>query len=112
MRGVAFPVATTNLPSYPPAESASPYRSGPGKNRRPVWYETQVLRSFLALGLAAVALAGCGAPRASAWVPPPAPSVVAPGPPSSAEPERGGPPEPVPGKVMLGAYLDLSGMTE
>jgi len=88
-------------------------------NRRPVWYETQMRapRTLLALGLVALgpvalALAGCGAPapRAAAWVPPPAAS-TAPSAPAS-EPGRDGPPLPVPGKVMLGAYLDLSGMDE
>jgi Glycosyl hydrolase family 26 len=72
----------------------------------------RVPRTFLALGLAAAVLAGCGtpAPRASAWVPPPAASTP-PGAPAS-EPGRDGPPLPVPGKVMLGAYLDLAGMDE
>src|SRR5947207_12620402 len=100
----------TNVPAYPPTESASPYRPGRGKDRQPFWYETQV-RLPLPLAVAAVLLlAGCGtpAPRVSAWVPP---SAAAPAPAPSEDP-RTGPPQPVPGKVMLGAYLDLAGMSE
>src|SRR5438477_8672188 len=95
----------------PPTESASPYRPGPGNDRQPFWYEAQVHRRFaLALAVAAALVAGCGAPapRPSAWVPPP-PVAASPAP---SEAGRGGPPQPVPGKVMLGAYLDLAGMSE
>src|SRR5438552_3350959 len=101
----------TNVTSYPPAGPGSPYRPGPGKDIQPFWYEAQVRARFLlALSVTAAPLAGCGtgAPRPPAWVPPPAPAAAA----SPATPGRDGPAQPVPGEVMLGAYLDLGGMSE
>jgi hypothetical protein len=79
-------------------------RASGGANQR---YD--MTRAALILVAVAVLTAGCGAQ--AQWVSA-APSGAAAGGAASPSPEHAGAPQPVPGKVMLGAYLDLSGLDQ